>query len=127
MESINDISLAAISCPNGIGTDLKCLVQGAGEIMNALVPLLFGIALLIFLWGVIKYISQGGDPKARAEGRNFIIFGIIGFAIMMTVWGLALLVKNTFFPGAPTSLPAGSSSNYRSYNSGYDPGGELDI
>lgn len=74
-----------------------------------LVPFIFAIAFAMFLFGVFKFFFvKGADPKARAEGRGYIVWAIIAFAIMVSVWGLVNLVSgtipfmNTNQPGLPT-------------------------
>lgn len=79
---------------------LSSLSSGLVAVANALVPLLFGLAVLGFLWGVIKYIFAAG-PYKLDEARNYMIFGIIGIAVMLAAWALALFVKNSFFPSSP--------------------------
>jgi hypothetical protein len=70
--------------------------------LNSVIPVVFGLALVAFLWGVTKTIlSFDSSPKAIAEARNFMIYGILGMFVMVSVWGLVYFVKNTFFSGAP--------------------------
>jgi hypothetical protein len=76
---------------------LSSLSSGLVAVANALVPLLFGLAVLGFMWGVIKYVFAAG-PEKLDEARNYMIFGIIGIAVMLAAWALALFVKNSFFP-----------------------------
>lgn len=63
-----------------------------------LVPLIFAIAFLAFLWGIYKGFLRGGDtaPKDREEGKKFAQYAIIGFAIMVSVWGLVNILLGTF-------------------------------
>ncbi len=42
---------------------------------------------MLFLWGIVKYITAGGDEEKTAEARNMITWGIIFLAIMVAVWG----------------------------------------
>jgi|SRR3989338_8686112 len=71
-----------------------------------LIPALFAVAGLFFLWGVFKYITSGGDEEKRAEGQKLIIWGLVGLAIMVGFWGLVNAVIGFFNlqSGAP-SLP----------------------
>lgn len=67
-----------------------------GIINNILVPVLIAIAFVTFLWGVYKYfILPDGE---REEGRQFIMYGIIGFVIIVSVWGLVNMVRVTLVP-----------------------------
>ncbi len=79
-------------------------------INSVLVPVLFAFAFIVFLWGVFKkYIWSRGDEKAIEEGHRLIWWGIIGFVIMISLWGLVNVVANTFglagvvAPRTPTS------------------------
>lgn len=84
------------------------LVAGAqGDISGALeriqviitdyiIPLVFAIALLIFLWGVVMYVIAGDDEEKKKSGRMYIIYGIIGLAVMASVWGLVGMLTGEF-------------------------------
>lgn len=64
-------------------------------IKDYVIPLIFAFAILIFLWGVLKYIRSGGDPKARGEGSSFMLYGIVALAVMISVWGLVKILTGT--------------------------------
>lgn len=66
-------------------------------INDVLVPLVFAVAFIVFLYGVARYFIAGAaDPEKRKNGRDIIIYSVVGFAVMMSVWGLVNLVKNSF-------------------------------
>ncbi len=68
-----------------------------GLINNVAVPLLLAFSFLTFIWGVFQYFIAGGaDEEARQNGQKKILFGIIGFFLMIGVWGLVNLLVNTF-------------------------------
>jgi hypothetical protein len=82
-------------------------------INNILVPLLFAVAFIMFLYGVFKkYIWSHGDESKVEEGHKLILWGIIGFVVMVSLWGLVNVVANTFqltgytAPQTPTSYPS---------------------
>lgn len=78
------------------------------DILQALVPLIVGLAVVVFFWGILKYVIAGGDKDGKAEGRRVIVYGILGIAVMVSVWGLVEIVKNTFFADSPSSIDSGS-------------------
>jgi hypothetical protein len=76
------------------------------EILNQVIPILMILATVVFLWGVITYITAGGDEDKLKTGRHFVIFGIVGLFIMVAAWGIVTTLVNTFGVGG-TTIPAG--------------------
>lgn len=78
-----------------------------GTVNDVLVPILMAIAFIVFLWGVYKYFIQGAaEDKSREDGRKFVLWGIIGFVVIISVWGLVNIVKTTIIPSnASTTKP----------------------
>jgi len=65
-------------------------------INDILVPVLIAIAFIVFLWGVYSYFIKGADSDTeRAKGRTFVLYGVIGFVCIFSVWGLVQIVKST--------------------------------
>lgn len=64
-------------------------------ISNAIIPLLFSAALAIFIFGVVKFIGNS-DSKEKEKGRDFMIWGIVGLFVMISVWGLVNVLNATF-------------------------------
>ena len=65
-------------------------------ILNAVIPLLMIAATVFFLWGVLQFVTSGGDEEKRKEGRDHIIYGLIGLFVMVAVWGLVGAIQGTF-------------------------------
>lgn len=84
--------------------NFKCVVGFAADAINDLVALLIGVGLLVFIFGLVKYVSAGGDEKKREEAKGFIVFGLIAFFVMFSVWGLTNLLVRTFFPSNVNQL-----------------------
>jgi small-conductance mechanosensitive channel len=54
-----------------------------------LVPLLTAVAFITFLYGVFNYFIRGADnSEKRSEGSMFVLYGVIGFVIIFSLWGL---------------------------------------
>jgi hypothetical protein len=62
---------------------------------RTIVPLIFAIALVVFLWGVIKFM-QAKESSEKEEGRQFMIWGIIALTVMISIWGLTSVLGGTF-------------------------------
>jgi hypothetical protein len=72
--------------------------EGIKNLINSvLVPVLMAIALITFFWGVYKYFILGADSETeRATGRQFVLWGIIGFVVIVSLWGLVAIVGGVF-------------------------------
>lgn len=84
----------------GIATTILYIIN------NILVPVLFAVAFVVFLWGIAKaYIFSVGDEEAVKKGHTLILWGIVGFVVMISLWGLVNIVANTFgLYGAPAPI-----------------------
>lgn len=61
-----------------------------------IVPLIFAIAFVVFLWGVYEHFILGAaNEEKRKEGAKYALAGIIGFTIMIAVWGVVGLLVNS--------------------------------
>jgi hypothetical protein len=68
-----------------------------GLINTVLVPVLLAIAFIVFIYGVAsKYIFSHGDEGKVSEGHKLILWGLIGFFVIISVWGLVNIVVDTF-------------------------------
>ncbi len=74
---------------------LADIVGNLTDAANALIPFFLAIAVVVFIYGVIKYIlATGADDKAAARG--YIIYGIIGIAVIVSLFGVIKLLQSTF-------------------------------
>ena len=64
------------------------------QVVNLVIPLLIAIALIVFFWGLIKYISGAGGEKSDS-GKRIMIAGIVALFIMVSIWGIIRLIGNT--------------------------------
>lgn len=61
---------------------------------TTLIPLAFGLCLLYFFWGVAKYIRSGsGGENAAKEGRQVMVWGIVGLFVATAIWGIITLIR----------------------------------
>jgi len=65
-------------------------------ISSSVIPLIFILAVASFIWGVVQYVINSDEEAKRAKGRSFMIWGIIALAVMVSIWGLVGILRNTF-------------------------------
>lgn len=75
--------------------DVQGVVRTITDIINAIVPLMIGVAFLVFIYGVISYVLAGGDDKKTSTARQTMIYGIIGLAVILGAWGIVAIILNT--------------------------------
>ena len=82
-------------------------------INSVFVPVLFAVAFLVFLYGVADaYVFSKGEPAAVAKGHKIILWGVIGFVAMISLWGLVNVVANTFGLAGAGAPPLPSAALY---------------
>lgn len=69
------------------------------DIVNALVPLLTGVALVVFIWGVIRYVTAGESDEKKAQARGLMIYGVIALFVIVSVWGLVNVLQDIVLGG----------------------------
>ncbi len=65
-------------------------------IIQPLVNLIVALAVVYLIWGAAQMILKANDPKARETGRRHLIWGLIGFFIMVSVKGILAILTGTF-------------------------------
>lgn len=56
---------------------------------DSVVPLIFAIAFIVFIWYVFThFIAGAADEEKLSKGRMFVLWAIIGFFVMFSIWGL---------------------------------------
>ena len=67
------------------------------QILNPVIVLLFALATIFFIWGVIQYvIGSQGDTGKLEKAKSAILYGIIGMFIMASAWGIVGVLQNFF-------------------------------
>ncbi len=84
------------ACSNNLKTVADIFYFFVCLISKSVIPLLFVLAITVFLFGVVKYMMNGDDETARKEGAQFMTWGIIALFVMISVWGLVGILRNTF-------------------------------
>lgn len=65
-----------------------------GCILTRTAYLIVTLAIVVFLYGIFKFITSEGDDKQA--GREFMFWGVIGIFVMISFWGLTAILQNTF-------------------------------
>lgn len=85
---------------SGIGGFLRT-IQG---LLNFILPVLLALGVVYFVWGVVRYVISDSE-EVKKKGKDQMIYGLIGFVVIIGLWGLVYIVTDTFGleAGAPTN------------------------
>ena len=64
-------------------------------IINPLIVLLFALAIVYFIYGLLQYLLSPDNEELRSTSKQHMIWGIIGMFIMIAVFGIMNLVLKT--------------------------------
>ncbi len=64
-------------------------------INSTLIPLVFALALLMFIWGMFQFFIMGGsDEGSQEKGKSLMLYAIAGFVLMVSIWGIVNMLAN---------------------------------
>ena len=64
------------------------------QFLNSLVYIFITLAIVVFFWGLIRYLMGGTEMKA--EGMKIMLWGIVAIFVMVSIWGIIRLLQSTF-------------------------------
>lgn len=71
------------------------LNQISRYIIDPIIILIFGVAMVVFLYGILKFIRSADNPTERDEGKRNMFWGLIGMTIMVSAFGIINLIAGT--------------------------------
>ena len=64
------------------------------SVLQPIVMLLFALASILFLWGVVEFLINRDNEEERDKGKRHMLWGLIGLAIMFSVNGILWVLIN---------------------------------
>lgn len=89
--------------------DLVATLSLFSAMLNALIGILITVAIVVFFWGLIKYLLTMGTENAH-EAIHLMIWGVVAIFVMVSIWGIIQLLQRTFSvesnrPILPSTVP----------------------
>lgn len=80
--------------------------------LNVVVTIVFVLAVVVFGWGIVQLIIAAGDPAKIKQAKQFVWWGIIGIAILASIFGIIQFLQTYVgvAPGTGTIQPPGVSA-----------------
>lgn len=72
-----------------------------------ILPLFIGLIVLLFFWGLVKFINGSGKGNERQmdDGKSLMTWGVIAMFVVFSFWGLSFLVRDFFSLGGGAAPP----------------------
>ncbi len=87
-------------------TDIIVTVTG---IVLQVIPVVTGLALLYFFWGLAQIILNAGDSEKSKEAKFRVLWGLIALFVIVSLGGLIAVINNTVFGDKDGSKKDGGS------------------
>jgi hypothetical protein len=81
-----------LSNPLGTVTSPQVLI---GQIINSVLGIVGSIALLMFVFGGITWMTSGGSQEKVKKGRDIIVWSALGLAVIFMSYALTRFVLST--------------------------------
>lgn len=72
-------------------------IKFAIDIINSVIPLVFALAVLFFLWNLAQFMMAPAEKKDDA--RTGMIWGVIILVVMSSIFGIVAIVQDTLTTG----------------------------
>lgn len=116
-----------------IQTFLKNIITFLNE---TIVPFIIAAAFLVFIWNMARYFIIGstvaGDEKkgvvsGRIRARQYALYSIIAFVVILSLWGIVNMFVDGFGFGAEQQItPDYMNSGGAGSSGGSTPSGDSD-
>jgi len=74
------------------GNTLVNFINRIKGTLNLVIGMLFALVTVYFIWGIIQYVTSGGDEQKLAQGKKHMVWGIVGMTIMGAAWGIVAMI-----------------------------------
>lgn len=96
-----DSTTSTISLPNPLGTsDPRVLI---GQIIRVILGLVGSVALLMFIYGGVLWLTSGGNPKSIEQGRTTLVYAALGLLVIFGSYAVVNYLLTTIRALSSTS------------------------
>jgi hypothetical protein len=74
------------------------LVAGLLGLVNLGIPLIISVVFVVLVWKIFDaWVINAADEKKREEGKQVALTAVIVMVVVLTVWGIVLLIQQSIF------------------------------
>lgn len=82
----------SISLENPLGDDVDTPQLLIGRVINSVLGIVGSLALLMFVFGGITWMTSSGNAEKIKRGRDILIWAAIGMVVVFSAYGLTRVV-----------------------------------
>ncbi len=65
-------------------------------VINGAIPAVLALAFFVFIWGLFQSLFFPEKEGNIEKGRNIMVWGVLAFFVMLSVWGIVKALQLTF-------------------------------
>jgi hypothetical protein len=93
--AVSGASLLAVFAPAlASAATLTDTLVFVSTFLNGILGLFITLAIVVFFWGLIKYLWSI-DAENAHEGLRIMFWGLIAIFVMVSIWGIIRLLQST--------------------------------
>jgi hypothetical protein len=74
------------------------LVGQLVSFINTLIGVLASVALVVFLWGLLRFLYRSGDTHAKSSEKQMLTWGLVTLFVLVSVMGIVKLMQQALLP-----------------------------
>lgn len=82
----------------------RLIIKFAEVIVNPAIIVMFAVAFLVFLWGLAEYLRNSSQAGGKNDGKDHIIWGLVGMVIMVSAFAIIRILLSTFGIDVPDTI-----------------------
>lgn len=96
-------------------TPMEDFIDSGTSLLATFIPILLGVSVLVFFWGLVKFIAHADDEKTHEDGKQLMVWGMIAIFVMVSLWaiigyiqaelGLDVVMSPITLPAQPNTIP----------------------
>jgi hypothetical protein len=93
-------SIVVLTLPSVVfAQTLGSLVDNLLLIISGLIGVLVALSVVVFFYGMAMYVFRmgSGSTESHQSGYQLMIWGVVVFFVMASVWGIIRLVSGSLF------------------------------
>lgn len=71
---------------------VQSILLAFSRVIAVMIPVAFALILLVFLWGIAKFVLSVGE-EGKTEGKELLMWGTIALFIASSVWGISAYLR----------------------------------